>query len=57
MAYMINDAVDFMCGSTGAGKGLDVGGGLSNAEGSDEHDKEHLKDIQAPPLVTKAHLS
>lgn len=43
MAYVINDAVDFMCGSSGAGEGLDVGGGLSHAESSNEHNEEHLQ--------------
>lgn len=58
MAYMINDAVDFMCGSSGAGEGLDVGGGLSHAESSNEHNEEHLqthkhhRQQQQPPFFS-----
>lgn len=40
---MINNAVDFMCCSAGAGKALDVGRGLTHSERSDEHNEEHLE--------------
>lgn len=39
---MINNAVDFMCSSTGARKRLDVWRGLSHRKCSNEHNKEHL---------------
>lgn len=40
---MINNAVDFMCSSPGAGERLDVGRGLSHSECSNKHDEEHLE--------------
>lgn len=43
LSYIVNDAVDFVCGSPGAGEGLDVGRRLSHRERSNQHDEEHLK--------------
>lgn len=39
---MIDDGVDFIGGSSGAGEVLDVRSGLSDTERSDEHHKKHL---------------
>lgn len=39
---MIDDGVDFIGGSAGSSKGLDVGRGLSDAERSNKHHKKHL---------------
>ncbi len=41
--YMINNAVDFMCSSSGTGKRLDVGRSLSNTERPNKHNEEYLK--------------
>jgi len=51
MAYMINNAVDFICSSSGTGKGLDVRRGLTQSERSDKHHEEHLK-THKPVLST-----
>lgn len=42
--YVIDDAVHFIGGSSGAGKSLDVWRGLSDAERSNKHDKKHLNE-------------
>lgn len=43
---MIDDAVHFIGGSSGAGKSLDVWRRLSDAERSNKHDKKDLEDTQ-----------
>lgn len=42
--YVIDDAVHFVGGSSGAGKSLDVWRGLSDTERSNKHDEKHLNE-------------